>query len=139
MDACFAVGRKLGKVDASLAGFSPSVDGSILPQHPFDPAAAVSAEVPVMIGYTRTEWTGMTTDAALWLLDEGGMRTQVKEMLGEPSTEMIGLHRKLNPGETPSELLFLIASDYRYGAPTLKVAERRAALHKGPVYLYYFV
>ncbi len=34
--------------------------------------------------------------------------------------------------------LLLIASDYRYGAPTMKIAERRAALGKGPVYLYYF-
>ncbi len=32
----------------------------------------------------------------------------------------------------------MIASDYRYGAPTMKIAERRAALGKAPVYLYYF-
>jgi carboxylesterase type B len=32
----------------------------------------------------------------------------------------------------------LIASDHSYGAKTMKVAERRAALGKGPVYLYYF-
>jgi len=30
----------------------------------------------------------------------------------------------------------LIATDYRYGAPTRKVAERRAALGNGPVYLH---
>ena len=31
-----------------------------------------------------------------------------------------------------------MASDYKYVAQTLKIAERRAALGKGPVYLYYF-
>ena len=51
---------------------------------------------------------------------------------------MIDLYRKLNPGAKPSDLYFLIASDYRYGAPTMKIAERRAALGKAPVYLYYF-
>ena len=48
------------------------------------------------------------------------------------------MYRKANPGATPSDLYFLIASDHRYGAPTMKIAERRAALGKGPVYLYYF-
>jgi para-nitrobenzyl esterase len=32
----------------------------------------------------------------------------------------------------------LIASDLRYGAPTMIAAERRAALGKAHVYLYYF-
>ncbi len=51
---------------------------------------------------------------------------------------MIEVYRKLNPRATPSDLYFLIASDYRYGAPVMKIAERRAALGKGPVHLYYF-
>ena len=51
---------------------------------------------------------------------------------------MIDLYRKLSPSATPSDIFFLISSDYRYGAPTMKIAERRAALGKGSVYLYYF-
>jgi para-nitrobenzyl esterase len=51
---------------------------------------------------------------------------------------LIDLYRKLNPRATPSELFFLIASDYRYGAPVMKIAERRSALGKAPVHLYYF-
>ena len=51
---------------------------------------------------------------------------------------MIDLYRKLNPGASPSDIYFLIASDYRYGAPTMIAAQRRAALGKAPVYLYYF-
>ena len=38
------------------------------------------------------------------------------------------VYRRLNPGSTPSDIYFLIASDYRYGAPVMKIAERRAAL-----------
>jgi para-nitrobenzyl esterase len=139
MAAYFAVTREMGDVDQSVSGFAPTVDGKILPQHPFHPAASpVSADVPVMIGCTRTEWTGLTTAAAAWLLDEEGMRARGKAMIGEPSAGMIDLYRKSNPGATPSDIFFLIASDYRYCAPTMKVAERRAALGKGPVYHYYF-
>ena len=129
----------MGKVDQSVSGFTPTVDGTILPQHPFHPTASpVSADVPVIIGCTRTEWTGLTTEAALWHLDEDGMQARVKELLGDGSEEMVSLYRKDNPDATPSDIFFLITSDYRYGAPSMKVAERRAALGRGPVYLYYF-
>ncbi|NMC83175.1 MAG: carboxylesterase family protein [Armatimonadetes bacterium] len=51
---------------------------------------------------------------------------------------MIELYRRHHPAATPSDLYFEIASDYRYGAKTMKIAERRAALGRGSVYLYYF-
>jgi para-nitrobenzyl esterase len=140
MAAAFAVYREAGKDGKSLAGFAPTVDGTILPQHPVYPTASpVSADVPVIIGHTRTEATGLTTDAALWHLNEEEMQARVKEMIGDQSVALIDLYRKHNPNATPTDLYFLINSDYRYGAPTMKIAERRAALKKGPVYLYYFV
>jgi len=139
MSAYFDVCADLGGVDLNVASFAPSVDRGILPQHPFDPRASpVSAGIPVMIGHTRTEWTGLTTDASLWNLDELRMESHVNKMLGHDSADIISLYRKQNPGATPSDLFFLIASDYHYGAPTMKIAERRAALNKSPVYLYYF-
>ena len=90
-----------------------------------------------MIGNTRTEAT-LSADAAAFSLDEAGMRGRVKELLGEHAGPTIDVYQKVNPGATPSDIYFLIASDYRYSAPTMKIAERRAALGKAPVYLYYF-
>jgi len=85
------------------------------------------------------EWTGLVNnDAAAFHLDEDGMQERVKELLGDKSMDMIDLYRKITPSATPSDIFFLIASDYNYGAPTMKIAERRAALGKTPVYLYYF-
>jgi len=137
--AHFEVNRDLGNTDLDTLGFAPSVDGVILPQHPFHPAASpVSPDVPIMIGSTRTEHTGLTTDAALWHLDKAGLQTQVFKLLGDRAGEMIGLYGKCNPGASASELFFLIASDYSYGAKTMKIAERRAILGRGAVYLYYF-
>ncbi len=136
MAAYFEIARDFKKGNA---GFSPSVEPPYLPQQPFYPmASTVSADVPVIIGTTRTEATGLTTDASLWQLDEAGLQEHVNNFLGDQSTEMIELYRKIYPAATPTDLYFLINSDYNYCAPTMKIAERRAALNKGPVYVYYF-
>jgi para-nitrobenzyl esterase len=140
MAAYFAVVKDNPGVDPSLGGFSPAMDGKFLPQHPFYPKASpVSADVPVMIGNTRTEMTLFSLgDPSAFSLDDAGMRGRVNNLLGSHSSAMIDLYRKLNPGASPSDIYFLIASDLRYGAPTMIAAQRRAALGKAPVYLYYF-
>jgi para-nitrobenzyl esterase len=137
MAAYFAVVRKMN-VDQMTQGFSPVVDGKIIPSHPFHPTAStVSAGVPVMLGSTRTELTS-SADPAAFSLSEDGMRGRIRDLLGDHGSTAIEIYRKTNPGATPSDIYFLIASDYRYSGPVMKIAERRAALGKGPVYLYYF-
>jgi para-nitrobenzyl esterase len=137
MSAYFATVRRMN-VDQMTMGFSPTVDGAIVPQHPFHPtASAVSPNVPLMIGSTRTELTS-SADAAAFTLSEDGLRARIQELLGAGSARVIDVYRKTNPGATPSDLFFLIASDHRYSGPVMKIAERRAALARGPVYLYYF-
>src|SRR5580704_9744117 len=119
MAAYFAVVKDNPSVDPSFGGFSPSVDGKILPQHPFYPKASpVSADVPVMIGCTRTEMTLFSlNDPAAFSLSDADMRGRVNNLLGSRASAIIDLYRKLNPGASPSDLYFLIASDLRYGAP----------------------
>ena len=51
---------------------------------------------------------------------------------------LIEVYSKANPKASPSEVYFLIASDQKFVAPSMKIAERRAELGKAPVYLYYF-
>jgi para-nitrobenzyl esterase len=137
MSAYFATVRSMN-VDQMTMGFSPTVDGTIVPQHPFHPtASAVSPNVPLMIGSTRTELTS-SADAAAFSLSEDGLHNRVQELFGAAGGRIIDVYRKTNPGATPSDLYFLIASDHRYSGPVMKIAERRAALGRGPVYLYYF-
>jgi len=140
MAAYFAVVKDNSDVDPSLGGFSPTVDGKILPQHPFYPnASPVSADVPVMIGCTRTEMTLFSlNDSSAFSLNDADMRKRITDLLDGQAPNMIDLYRRLNPGASPSDIYFLIASDCRYGAPTMIAAQRRAALGKAPVYLYYF-
>jgi para-nitrobenzyl esterase len=137
MSAYFATVRRMN-VDQMTMGFSPTVDGTAVAQHPFHPrAAAIASDVPLIIGSTRTELTA-SADAAAFTLDDSGMRARVGELLGDAASLVIDVYSRANPGVSPSDLYFLIASDERYGAPVMKIAERRAALGRGPVYLYYF-
>jgi len=137
MSAYFAVVRSMN-VDQMTMGFSPTVDGKAVPRHPFHPTASdVSPNVPLMLGSTRTELTN-SADAATFSLSEDAMRGRIRDLLGESAGHVVDVYRKANPGASPSDIYFLIASDQRYGAPIMKIAERRATLGKGPVYLYYF-
>jgi para-nitrobenzyl esterase len=137
MAAYFQVVRDMN-VDQMTMGFSPTVDGNFVPRHPFHPDASnVSASVPLMIGSTRTELTS-SADAESFSLSEDAMRTRIAALAGHDSARVIDTYRRTNPRATPSDLYFLIASDHRYSAPVMKIAERRAALGAGPVYLYYF-
>jgi len=137
MEAYFAVVRKMN-VDQMTQGFSPAMDGRIVPQHPFHPvASAVSAGVPLMLGSTRTELTssGAADDFSM---SDAVMRARVRTLLGTHADRAVDVYGRANPGASPSDLYFLIASDHRYSGPVMKIAERRAALGAGPVYLYYF-
>lgn len=137
MGAYFAVVRSMN-VDQMTMGFSPTVDGKAVPRHPFHPTASdVSANVPLMLGSTRTELTS-SADAAAFSLSDDGLHGRIRDLLGDNAGRVIDVYRKANPGAVPSDIYFLIASDYRYGAPVMKIAERRAALGRSPVYLYYF-
>ncbi len=137
MSAYFATVRSMN-VDQMTMGFSPTVDGNAVPHHPFHPSAsAISPNVPLMLGSTRTELTNGAA-AEMFALSDDAMHTRVRTILGDQADTVINVYRKANPGASPSDIYFLIASDNRYGAPVMKIAERRAALGKGPVYLYYF-
>jgi len=137
MSAYFRTVREMD-VDQMTMGFSPSVDGRFIPRHPFHPdASPVSADVPVMLGSTRTELTS-SSGAALFALDDAGLRENIVPLLGAQADRAIDIYKRANPGASPSDLYFLIASDERYSGPVMKIAERRAALGAGPVYLYYF-
>ena len=137
MAAYFETMRRMN-VDQMTQGFSPAVDGKAVPQHPFFPAAAtVSPDVPLMLGSTRTELTSSAA-AELFSLSDAAMRKRIGDLIGVAAGPTVDAYSRANPGASPSDLYFLIASDYRYSGPVMTIADRRAALRKGPVYLYYW-
>ena len=121
------------------ARFGPVVDGKVLPAHPFDPVASpLSAEVPVIVGYTRTERTVYEIDSPNYgRLDEPGLLDATRKLLGDSAEKVIESYRKKYPKAAPYELSTNISGDA--GAMnSIRLAERRAALGKAPTYLYVF-
>ena len=121
------------------ARFGPVVDGKVLPAHPFDPVATpVSADVPVIVGYTRTERTVYEIDSpAFGKLDEAGLLENAGKLLGDSAEKVIASYRKKDPKATPYELSTNISTDAS-AMNSIRLAERRAALGKAPTYLYVF-
>jgi para-nitrobenzyl esterase len=121
------------------ARFGPVVDGKVLPAHPFDPVATpVSADVPVIVGYTRTERTVYEIDSpAFGKLDEAGLLEGARKLLGDSAEKVIAGYRKKYPKATPYELSTNISTDAS-AMNSIRLAERRAALGKAPTYLYVF-
>ena len=119
------------------ARFGTVVDGKVLPAHPFDPVASpISADVPVIVGYTRTERTVYEIDSPNYgKLEEPELRENVKRVLGDDADKVIASYRKKYPRATTYELSTNITGDA--GAMnSIRLAERRAALGKAPTYLY---
>jgi para-nitrobenzyl esterase len=115
-------------------GFSPVIDGSVLPHHPFDPVAPPeSADVPVVISTTLE-------DAALGLtnfnLDEAGLKEILTKRFEGKGDEIYALYRKHNPKKSPFLIQAQVLTDAGGRRSAITQAERKAALGKAPAYMY---
>ena len=119
---------------------SPMEDGTIIPRQPWDPAApAVSAAVPLLVGYVRTEETLYDRPTPEKLaLDETGLKQRVGARLGVDPQAVIDAYRKAHPTATPWDLHILIATDHPRGTYAREVAKRKAAQGAASAYCYRF-
>ncbi|MEP7314498.1 MAG: carboxylesterase/lipase family protein [Pseudomonadota bacterium] len=122
-------------------GFSPVVDGRILPSHPFDPTApTASAGIPLLVGCTEFEATlFFLRDDAAFNLDAPAARQRLTDVLDESIAERaIAVYQKEHPGASPSDLFMRVMSDRMARLDTIRLAERKFAQGKAPVYAYLF-
>ena len=122
-------------------GYSPVVDGTIVPHHPFDPGApSLAANIPILVGCTEYEATLFyVRDEAAFSLDEAGLRERVSDMVGDADADrLIAVYSKARPGTTPSDVFFRVATDRIFRRDTIRLAERKFAQGAAPAYLYYF-
>jgi para-nitrobenzyl esterase len=137
--AFFPAMAKTGGITAGfIDNFSPVIDPVVLPQHPFSPKAApYAADVPLIIGWNRTEMT-LFADPAAFTVDEAEMVKRITAIHGDAAPRIIKTYREKYPDLSVPDLLFIIWSDY----PTMffenLIAERRAAQNQAPTYLYRF-
>src|SRR5262249_38524767 len=124
---------------AGALEFGPVVDRIIRPATPFDPVASpVSADLPVIVGYTRTERTVYEIDTpSFGKLDDAGLLDRTRRVLGDSAPQVIESYRKRYPRASLYDLAVNIGTDAS-AINSIRLAERRAALGKGPTYLYVF-
>ena len=118
--------------------WGPTVDGRILPRHPFDPdAPEVSAEVPLLTGSNlheivngldRRETQAMPMDELLQL---------VSQEFGEHSKGIIEAYKRDYPQATPFDLYATIAAA-SFRRPACEQAIRKAALRRASAYAYIY-
>ncbi len=122
-------------------GFSPVVDGSYLPQHPYYPEAAPTAEgIPMIICSTFNESSPSRDDAELESITLDEVAERIKERsgfstgLGEKAGEVVAAYAKAFPDEKPVEIWSLISSNRQR---TVALADAKSK-QSAPVYVAWF-
>jgi para-nitrobenzyl esterase len=135
-----AVGRTITLREPGMTPNSPMVDGTALPRHPWDPdGPALSAGIPLLIGYARTEETLYDRPTPeLLALDEAGLKARVAKRLGTDPQQAIDTFRKAHPDLTPWDLWILIATDHPRGTYSRELAKRKADQGGAPAFAYRF-
>ena len=142
MDRLIAALDSMGESSLSVG---PVLDGRSLPRQPFDPdAPAITAHVPMLIGTNGDESTLLLGlfDPTLFSLNEADLRIKVKAHLrladDSKLDSLIAAYRKSRPHATPSDIFFAITTDRMMRMDAITQAERKAAQHAAPVYMYIF-
>jgi para-nitrobenzyl esterase len=135
-----AVSSKIAPREPGMTANSPMIDGKALPSHPWDPAApALSAGIPLLIGYARTEETLYDRPTPETLaLDEAGLKKRAAARLGGDPDRVIEAFRKAHPEATPWDVWILIATDHPRGTYSRELARRKAIQAAAPAFLYRF-
>lgn len=126
----------------SMVGFGPVVDGMVLPNHPFDPAAPeVSKNKPLLVGWNEDEYTFFAwerRDSSAFSLDFAGLQARLETQYGVDTKKIIDTYRQSRPTATAPEIFVAISSITMMGLGSVKIAEKKAQQNGAPVYLYNF-
>ncbi len=122
-------------------GFSPVVDGVVLPQHPYFPDAAPTAvQVPMIINSTFNEQSPSSFDASLEAITLDQVVEKVKERagfgagFGDKAREVVDAYAKAFPDMKPIDIWTLVSSN-RQGVVMLADAKVK---QPAPVFVGWF-
>ncbi|MGH6993066.1 MAG: carboxylesterase family protein, partial [Caulobacteraceae bacterium] len=98
-------------------------------------APAISADVPILVGWCKDEWTLFTVGEP-WFgrMSEDDLQHRVKP-LGEPGQRLLAAYRAAYPTYSPTYLWIQMISA-RMMAGSEALAARKAAQHAAPAYVY---
>ncbi len=126
------------KVNVGGAGGSgPILDGVAITRDPFFPGAPeVSADVPILVGWCKDEWTIFTAGEP-WFgtMTEADLQSRVKP-LGEPGQKLLAAYRQAYPDYSPTYLwIQMISARVMQGSEM--VAEAKATNGRAPAYVWF--
>ncbi|HKA17544.1 MAG TPA: carboxylesterase/lipase family protein [Blastocatellia bacterium] len=126
--------QQLLEAQTGITGFSPVMDGTVLPHHQFEPVAPPeSADVPMIISTTLE-------DAALSLtnfnVDEAGLKSVLSQRYADKADAILALYKQRYPQKSPFLIQAQIFTDSGFRRSAITQAERKAALGKAPAYMY---
>ncbi len=118
--------------------WGPTVDGRVLPHHPFDPGApTLSADVPLLTGTNLHEFVNGLDRPGANAMGVEELNRLVREEFGNDSEAIIVAYRLDYPKATPFSLYATIAAS-RLRVPAFAQATRKAALGAAPAYAYVY-
>lgn len=131
----------LTEVAGRLRGrFSPTIDGVVFDDHPWDPAApARSAHIPMMVGTCRTELSNQlgSMDPTSFAITDDDLPVRLERYVpAEDVADLVALVRRSSPDASASEVFFTLATARGYWLDSVLQAERKAAQDAAPVYSY---
>ncbi|MDO8901979.1 MAG: carboxylesterase/lipase family protein [Phenylobacterium sp.] len=134
--------RRAGmRASSGLGQWRPTVDGRLLPRHPFDPDAPdLTAGIPMMIGTNRTEMSiYLAVNPAMDSLSTAGLKAMIGRLTSaDRAQEVLDLYQRLYPASTNAERLYMAATDRSYFLDSTLQAERKAAQDGAGAYYYAF-
>src|SRR6266571_2986736 len=134
-------GRK-GMVVSRSGGFGPVVDGTYLPNHPFDPSApAISTDKPLMVGTNRDEMAFFFFEHKandIFSLTDDGLKARLDKELGADAEKILSTYRKSRPGASPTDLYIAITTARAMWLGSIEIAEKKFEQKSAPVYMYMF-
>jgi para-nitrobenzyl esterase len=136
-----AIARQGGPGGGRPLSFMPVLDGTILPQHPYDPMAApTAADVPMIISSVQNEQSPSWTDSSLESVTLEQVVEKVKERagfgrgFGDKAKDVVESYAKAFPGRKPVEIWSLVSSNRQSVVALADVKSTQPA----PVYVDWF-
>lgn len=118
--------------------WGPTVDGRVLPRHPFDPdAPEISADVPLITGSNLHELVNGLDRPEAQAMQMDELQRLVSQEFGAGGKEIIDAYRRDYPEATPFDLYATIAAA-SFRRPACEQATRKAALRRAPAYAFLY-